>query len=283
MIVDFRITGTGEKFFPGGYEGLPPFLDRYKELYDFRRLTEQPFTTFLKDMKQSGVTHAVLQAEYTYGDVESLNQAVGEAVAEHKETLLGFAGIDPLQSNDPLRDLDRYIRQWNMKGLNLQPWVQGLYPNDKRYYPIYHYLQDRGLPVTIHASVNFSLHRGIEYSHPLFLDHIACDFPRLTIVANHGGWPWVAEMVAVAWKHKNVYLEIGGVSPKYMVKQGSGWEPLLTYATVLQDQILFATDSIVPHGRVVKEVYELPIKDEIKEKLLYKNALRILDWPSSPL
>jgi len=86
-------------------------------------------------------------------------------------------------------------------------------------------------------------------------------------------------MVAVAWKHKNVYLEIGGVSPKYMAKQGSGWEPLLTYATVLQDQILFATDSIVPHGRVVKEVYGLPIKDEIKEKLLYKNALRILGWP----
>jgi len=279
MIVDFRITGTGDKFFPGGYQGLPPFLDRYKELYDFRRLTEQPFKTFLNDMRQSGVTHAVLQAEYSYGNVDALNRAVGEAVAEHRETLIGFAGIDPLQSNDPVRDVDRNIRQWNMKGLNLQPWVQGLCPNDKRYYPIYHYLQDRGLPVTIHASINFSLHRRIEYSHPLFLDHIACDFPQLTIVANHGGWPWVAEMVAVAWKHKNVYLEIGGVSPKYIAKQGSGWEPLLAYATVLQDQILFATDSIVSHERVVKEIYELPLKDAIKEKLLYKNALRILGWP----
>lgn len=281
MIIDFRIIGTGEKFFPRGYEGLPPFMDRYKELYDFRRLTEQPFEKFLTDMKQSGVTHAVLQAEYTYGGVEALNRAVGETVAEHNETLIGFAGIDPLQSEDPVRDLDRYIRQWDLKGLNLQPWVQGLYPNDKRYYPIYDYLQDRGLPVTIHAAINFSLHRSIEYSHPLFLDHIACDFPRLTIVANHGGWPWVAEAIAVAWKHRNVYLEIGGVSPKYIAKQGSGWEPLLAYATVLQDQILFATDSTVSHERVVKEAQELPVKNLIKEKLLYRNALRILNWPEA--
>ena len=279
MIIDFRIIGTGEKFFPGGYEGLPPFMDRYKELYDFRHLSERPFDTFLDDMKQSGVTHAVLQAEYTYGNVEALNRAVGEVLANHKETLIGFAGIDPLQSEDPVRDLDSFIKEWDMKGLNLQPWVQGLYPNDKRYYPIYDYLQNRGMPVTIHASINFSVHRGIEYSHPLFLDHIACDFPRLTIVANHGGWPWVSEAVAVAWKHRNVFLEIGGVSPKYIAKQGSGWEPLLAYATVLQDQILFATDSTVSHERVIKEVNDLPLKDMIKEKLFYRNAMRILNWP----
>jgi uncharacterized protein len=279
MIIDFRIIGTGEKFFPGGYEGLPPFMARYKELYDFHRLTETPFNAFLDDMKDSGVTRAVLQAEYSFGDVELLNRAVGEAVAEHKETLLGFAGIDTLQSDDPVRDLDRYVREYNMKGLNLQPWVQGLYPNDKRYYPIYDYCQDKGLPVTIHASINFSAHRSMDYSRPLFLDHIACDFPRLTIVANHGGWPWVTDMIAVAWKHKNVYVEIGGVSPKYIARQGSGWEPLLAYMTVLQDQVLFATDSIVPHTRVVKEMDGLPVKDEIKEKLMYGNAKRLLGWP----
>lgn len=281
MIIDFRIIGTGEKFFPGGYDDLPPFMDRYKELYDFRRLAEQPFETFLADMKQSGVARAVLQAEYTYGDVEALNRAVGETVAEHKGTLLGFAGIDPLQSDDPVRDLDRYISTWDMRGLNLQPWVQGLYPNDTKYYPIYDYLQDKCLPVTIHSSINFSLHRGIEFSRPLFLDHIACDFPRLTIVANHGGWPWVTEAIAVAWKHRNVYLELGGLSPKYLAKPGSGWEPLLAYATVLQDQLLFATDSVVSHGRIVKELDGLPLKEAIKEKLLYRNAARILGLPEA--
>ena len=42
-------------------------------------------------------------------------------------------------------------------------------------------------------------------------------------------WPWVTEMVAVAWKHPNVYIEIGAVSPKYIGTPGTGWEPLKVY------------------------------------------------------
>lgn len=89
------------------------------------------------------------------------------------------------------------------------------------------------------------------------------------------------EMVAVAWKRPNVYLEIGGVSPKYIAKPGTGWELFLTYGnSVLQDQILFATDSLIPHKRAVKELDLLPLKDEVKEKLLCKNAMRLLGLSS---
>lgn len=276
-IVDFRIIGTGEDFFVGGYEAMPSFMDRYKQLYDFKRLCKLPVDDFVDQMTESGVSLGVLQAEYSYGDVEFLNRRVGETVKRHPDTLIGFAGIDPLATDDPVADLDRYVNEWNMKGLNLQPWVQGIYCNDKRLYPLYSYCQQKDLPVTIHASINFSVTRKIDYSHPLYLEEVACDFPKLTIVANHAGWPWVNEMVAVAWKHTNVCLEMGGVSPKYLVMPGTGWELFLTYGnSVLQDQILFATDSIIPHDRVVKELDLLPLKDAVKEKLLYKNALRIL-------
>lgn len=277
MIIDFRIIGTGEEFFVGGYEGLPPFMDRYKQLYDFKRLCTLPFEEFLRDMEKAGVSQAVLHAEYSYGDVHLLNDTVGAYVKKHPDKLLPFAGVDPMASDDPVSDLDGYVNQWKMKGLNLQPWVQGWYANDKRLYPLYSYCQEKGLPVAIHASLNFALHRKIDYSRPIYLDEVACDFPHLTIIANHGGWPWVNEMVAVAWKRPNVYLEIGGVSPKYIARPGTGWEVFLTYAnSVLQDQILFATDSLIPHERVVRELDLLPLKDEVKEKLLHKNAMRVL-------
>jgi predicted TIM-barrel fold metal-dependent hydrolase len=277
VIIDFRLIGTGEEFYPGGYEGLPPFMERYKELYDFRRMCTLPFEDLLRDMVQAGVSRAVLQAEYSVGDAEVLNRTVADKVSAHPELLIGFAGLDPASSEDPVADLDRYVKQWNMKGLNLQPWVQGWYPNDERLYPVYSYCQDSGIPVTIHASLNFALHRRIDYGHPRYLDEVACDFPHLTIVANHGGWPWVNEMVAVAWKRPTVFLEIGGISPKYIAKPGTGWELLLTYGnSVLQDQILFATDSLIPHERAIKEVDALPLKDEVKEKLLFKNAARLL-------
>jgi predicted TIM-barrel fold metal-dependent hydrolase len=281
MIIDFRITGTGEEFFVGGYEGLPPFMARYKQLYDLQRLCGLPFEEFLWEMETSGVSLAVLHAEYSYGDVHLLNKTVGEKVRKHRDKLIGFAGVDPLASRDPVADLDRYVNEWDMKGLNLQPWVQGWYANDKRFYPLYSYCQQKEIPVAIHASTNFALHRRIDYSHPRCLEEIASDFPKLTIVANHGGWPWVNEMVAVAWKRANVYLEIGGVSPKYIAKPGTGWETLLTYGnSVLQDQILFATDSLIPHERALNEVDMLPLKDKVKEKLLYQNAMRVLGLSS---
>jgi len=281
MIIDFRIVGTGEKFFVGGYEAMPPFMDQYKKLYDFKRLCDLPFEEFLANMEKSGISLAVLHGEYTYGDVHLLNKTVGETVRKHSDQLIGFAGIDPIASEDPVGDLDRYVKEWGMKGLNLQPWVQGLYPNDKRCYPLYDYCQQNKLPVAIHASVNFSVNRKIDYSRPLHLDEIACDFPSLTIVANHGGWPWVNEMIAVAWKHPNVYLETGGVSPKYISRSGTGWELFLAYGnSMLQDQILFATNSLIPHERVVRELDLLPLKDHVKEKFLHKNAMRILSLSS---
>jgi uncharacterized protein len=278
MIIDFRVQGTGEKFFVGGYSAMPPFMERYKTLYDFERLCNLPFVDYLGEMERSGVSLAVLHAEYAYGDVDYLNKTVGDFVSEFPDKLFGFAGIDPTASKDPVADLDLYVNEYDMRGLNLQTCVQGWYANDKRLYPLYSYCQEKRLPVSIHTSVNFMTNRKIDYGHPLYLDEIACEFPHLTIVANHGGWPWVTEMVAVAWKHPNVFIELGGISPKYIAKPGSGWEPILTYGnSVLQDQILFATDSLIPYERVFKEIDELPLKDSVKEKFLCANAMGVLE------
>jgi predicted TIM-barrel fold metal-dependent hydrolase len=278
MIIDFRIQGTGKKFFPGGFSAMPRFMDRYKELYDFKRLCDLPFHEFICDMEKNGIETAVLHAEFAYGDIDQLNRAVFETVKEYPDKLIGFAGLNPLSSKNPVTDIERYFNEWDMKGLNLQTCVQGWYANDRRLYPIYAYCQENQIPVAIHSSINFMMNRKIDYGHPLLLQEIACDFPDLTIIANHGGWPWVNEMVAVAWKHPNVYIDIGGISPKYISKPGTGWEPLLTYGnSILQDQILFATDSLIPHQRVLKEVEMLPLKDSVKKKLLYKNAMEVLN------
>lgn len=266
MIIDFRIQGTGKKFFPGGLSAMPQFMARYKELYDFKRLCELPFQEFVCEMEKNGIKKAVLHAEFAYGNIDQLNKAVGETVKEYPDKLIGFAGLNPLSSENPLTDIERYFNEWNMKGLNLQTCVQGWYANDRRLYPIYAYCQENKIPVAIHSSINFMMNRKIDYGHPLHLQEIACAFPDLTIIANHGGWPWVIEMVAVAWKHPNVYIDIGGISPKYIAKPGTGWEPFLTYGnSILQDQILFATDSLIPHRRVLSEVEMLPLKENVKK------------------
>ena len=46
-----------------------------------------------------------------------------------------------------------------------------------------------------------------EVGRPIYLDQVALDFPELTIVAGHIGYPWTDEAIAVATKHENVHID----------------------------------------------------------------------------
>ena len=59
----------------------------------------------------------------------------------------------------------------------------------------------------------------LRHAHPSAIDELAADFPDLTIVAAHPGWPWVDEMTAVALHKGNVFWELSGWAPKYFPAQ----------------------------------------------------------------
>ncbi len=232
----------------------------------------------LKDMEESGTDYSVLQGEWDIGDYRKHNDAVYNLVQKYPDKFIaGYLCLNPAEDDDMVKVVEKEVRERGFKGVNMQPWAQRLYANDKRLYPVYDKCQELGIPVTIHTSINFSTNRSIDYGRPIYLDEIACTFPELIIVANHGGWPWVNELVAIAWKHRNVYIEIGAISPKYIGTAGSGWETLMRYGnSLLQDQVLFATDNMLPLKRCIDELNDLPLKDSVKEKWLGGNAARIL-------
>ena len=50
--------------------------------------------------------------------------------------------------------------------------------------------------------------RASEPGRPIpYLDHVAVEFPELRIVGGHVGVPWLAEMVSLATKYPNVYVD----------------------------------------------------------------------------
>lgn len=252
-------------------------MANYGRVYQGSRGGGRTVEDLLASMEEAGVTHAVLQAEWASGDFRTLNEAALRIAHGHPDRFTPFITVNPGDYVDMV-EVIKEGHDRGAKGVNLQPFAYRMHAHDKRFYPLYAKCQELGLPVTIHTSINFSNDRSIDYGRPLYLCEIACDFPGLAIVANHGGWPWVTEMVAVAWKHSNVYVEIGAVSPKYIGTPGTGWEPLLLYGnrSLLEDRILFATDSMLPFRRVIEEVRELPLKDETKMKWLGLNAARLL-------
>ncbi len=282
MIIDFRMT-TPQKEWMSLEEAqriMPTsYLRGYRGIYsDVANAFKVTTDDLIRSMDEGGVGKAVLQGEWAIGDYRKQNDAVYRIVQAHPDRFIaGYLCLNPLEDDDMVEVVEREVKERGFKGINIQGWSCRLRPNDKRFYPVYAKCQELGIPATIHSSINFTVDRTIDYSRPIYIEEVACDFPDLTIVANHGGWPWVTEMVATAWKHPNVYIEIGAVSPKYIGTPGTGWEPLMVYGnSLLQDRVLFATDDMLPHKRCVDELRALPLKDAVKEKWLGGNAARLL-------
>ena len=105
----------------------------------------------------------------------------------------------------------------------------------------------------------------------ILLDGIACDFPELKLIGIHVGIPWTDEMIAMAWKHENVYIGSDAHSPKY-------WpEAFVKYIDSYgQDKVMFGTDfPVLGFKRTMDEVLALKLRPDPLRKFLRDNALRV--------
>jgi predicted TIM-barrel fold metal-dependent hydrolase len=104
-----------------------------------------------------------------------------------------------------------------------------------------------------------------------YLDEVALTFPELRIVAGHIGYPWTDEMIGVAWKHENVFIDTSAYLPRYYPPQLVHY--LKTYG---QDKVLFGTNfPQLPFVKCVQQVHAMNLPDEIQMKFLSENARRV--------
>jgi predicted TIM-barrel fold metal-dependent hydrolase len=175
-----------------------------------------------------------------------------------------------------VRELEGWVRERGFRGLSLRPFMTGLPATDRRYYPFYEKCVELGIPLSMHASANWTTCRPSDLGHPRHFDQVACDFPELRLILSHAGYPWVLEACLLAWKHPNLYLELGAHRPKYFTAPGAGWEPLLRYGqTTIQDKVLYGTGAFLigaPPGDLVRELQALPIKRDVLAKWCWRNA-----------
>jgi DNA-binding transcriptional ArsR family regulator len=110
---------------------------------------------------------------------------------------------------------------------------------------------------------------------PLSLDAVACDFPELKLIGIHVGIPWTEEMIAMSWKHPNVYIGCDAHSPRYW--PASFVHYINSYG---QDKVIFGTDyPVLDFQRTRDEIEALGLKDGVLAKLLRENARRLYRLP----
>ena len=278
QLIDFRIKPPQRDDDSDPPIQLAPGMGRYDELYGMEERFNTPFSELVEEMERFGV-RGIMQAEYEEaGKAAWWNDRVADLIGRRPDLFIGgIATVDPGEGAE--QELDRAHDELGLRGVVIQPGFLRIYPTDDRLYPVYSYCQRRGVPVTLHTGSNFTQDGTSDYGRPLWVDKVACQFPDLVLVCNHGGWPWIGESLAVAWKHPNVYLEFGAIAPKYMADPRGGWQPMPHWMrTQLRSQVLLGTDwPMLRYDRLVEELPLLELSDAAREAYVRGNAERIVD------
>jgi predicted TIM-barrel fold metal-dependent hydrolase len=273
--VDFRLRPADEAI-SVDLEGTDS--EGYTRIYGPEFTAGRSLEHLVRALEEADVI-GVMQAEWEDGDPAAVNEQVSRAVTTYPERLVaGIATTDPRLPN-ALEILKSAHDDLGLKGWNFQPGFLKVAATDPRCADILKYCQEDGHPVTVHSGINFSDTGPISFGHPSAICEIACAYPGLVVVANHGGWPWVTETLAVLWKHRNVYADFGAIAPKRMVGPKGGWEPVAHWMnTMVSDQVLMATDwPMMRHTRLLEELDHLGLSEESLAKYTRMNAARLID------
>lgn len=184
-----------------------PFFESLLRWTNQTDIVVPPLSATLASMEQAGVSKSLMAA--WYGPMGALisNDEVAEFVAEDPKRLVGIASVDLSQPMKAVRELRRCVNELGFKGLRIVPWLWGLPPDDRRYYPLYAECVELGIPFCTQIGHTGPLLTS-EPGRPIpYLENVALDFPELKIVAGHLGAPWTADAISMAHKFPNFYID----------------------------------------------------------------------------
>jgi uncharacterized protein len=191
--------------------------------------------------------------------------------------LMGFGSVDPY--DDGAVDEMQRCRDIGLKGLKFHPTMQRFDPGEERFSSLWSKAEELRLICLFHtgtcgiaAGTPGAGGTKIRYSHPGFLDSVGADFPGLTLIAAHFGWPWFMECLAIALHKSNVYMELSGWAPKYLPG-----EVVREIGKRLNGQTLFGSDyPFISLDRWFQEFESLGLSEDAQHAILAGNAARLL-------
>ncbi len=198
---------------------------------------------------------------------------LAQVVQKYPERFIGMATYNPNNVMASLRDLEKAVKQYGFRACYVHIFGFDIPLNDRKMYPLFAKCIELGIPVSMQTGYVLE---GMpsEHARPIYLDRIALDFPELTIIGTHTGYPWSEELVAMAYKFENVYLGVSAHFPKYM-------DPtIFRYANTRgQNKVIFGTD-LIPFKPMLQQIEEMqvdgkPLREDARRKLLRDNALRV--------
>lgn len=235
--------------------------------YEERAVTNGTVSDLLRRLEEWDIDKALLLPIATKPSQQtSINNWAKEVMCGR---LICFGTVHP-EAEDALEELER-IKSLGLKGVKLHPDYQNFFADEERLYPIYSKCAELGLPVIFHAGLDAMCPDCIHCT-PEMSARVLEKFPDLTVILAHMGGNECWDDVEKHLVGKNVYLDTAFVAGHLSAEQA-----VRIIRNHSADKILFASDC--PWHSSDEErtfVQNLPLSDEEKEMIFYKNALRLL-------
>lgn len=222
-------------------------------------------------MDQANIDVALLSAWHRPGGWVMSNDDVAAMVQQFPTRLRGVAAVDLEKPVAAVYELERAVKELGFVALRVIPWLWNRPPNDKLYYPLYVKCIELGIPFCTQVGHTGPLMPS-ETGRPIpYIDEVALTFPELTIVGGHIGYPWTDEMIGLAWKHANVYIDTSAYLPRYYPQQ------LLHFMNSYgADKVLFGTNfPMLSLEKCAEQALALELKPAAQAAFLSGNARRI--------
>lgn len=273
-VVDFRFRPIGTQSWTRdttfhylarmGLEPCPSFVEQSAEL-------------MFAEMDAAGIEIGVVGVPGPTS-IRGLNPSssadVADVVAANRDRFVAFGSVDPSDVEGAVAALAELAAN-GVRGVTIDPSTASVsrHFDDRALYPLYEEAQR--CDVLVSTTMSCLLGPYQSSCRPEMVDHVATDFPSLTISIQHGGWPYVREAIGVAYKQPNVVLVPG----QYVHYGFPGSDDYVTaLARQLPDQVLFG--SVYPNCgpltdlRDIVASWQLPL--DVERKYLRDNALRVL-------
>lgn len=270
-VIDFRMrplykgycsfvqNGTTKKFLNAlHYQESPSIEQRSVEL-------------LIEEMDDAGIDLAVIPGRQTQNTFIS-----NEELFELKEKYPGYFEIFPLYNPDhaveSLKEIRTLVEHGLIRGVSTEPgFGNRLRFDDEAYKPLYELLNHHELIWM--TTFSGSITPVFDMSLPERFHSVAKAYPNMKAVAGHGGWPWVREMISIAFFTPNVYL-----APDLYANRCPGeTDYIIAAGGMLKDQFLFGSSyPLVPVREAVNHVKGWGLDPDTERNVLCHNAAEIL-------
>lgn len=238
-------------------------------------------------LRRNRVDQALILTSYKVSPGRPSARAVFEATRHlpHLHVVAGISWETFSQADvDELRDL---LQAGAIKGLKLYPGYESFYPADKKMEPAYRLAEEFDVPVMIHSGDTYAPTGRVKYSHPLHVDDVAVDFPKVKFLICHLGNPWFRDCMEVVYKNDNVYTDMSGLtlgdfSDRFEAYMRQQLKEMILWG-VNPKKVLYGTDWPLATMESYRQFMdEMPIPPRDKLMMFHQNAVELFKIDVTP-